>query len=98
LYQIGGTDLEHAFFIEKQLVFVRFRGTCATIDLTTDVNIGFRNSMNSNRRRLKELILATVAPGESISDNDMLVTGHSLGGTFNLFGDSVYCGYWRIWQ
>jgi hypothetical protein len=28
------------------------------------------------------LILATVAPGESISDNDMLVTGHSPGATY----------------
>ena len=112
----GGNDLEHCFFInheetggccavyrslEKKLIVVSFRGTCATIDLVTDASIvqetwvegadpkneggvpkvhtGFRNSMNSISRRLKELILATVAPGESISDYDMLVTGHSLG-------------------
>ena len=36
--------------------------------------------MNSISRRLKELILATPAPGEDISHYDMLVTGHSLGG------------------
>jgi hypothetical protein len=34
--------------------------------------------LDSDPRRLKELILATAAPGESISDHDMLVTGHSL--------------------
>jgi hypothetical protein len=44
------------------------------------VHVGFRRSMNSISRRLKELVLATVAPGDSISDYDMLVTGHSLGG------------------
>ena len=44
------------------------------------VHTGFRSSMESISRRLKELILATVAPGEDISDYDMLVTGHSLGG------------------
>jgi hypothetical protein len=44
-----------------------------------EVHVGLiPNSRNSNCRRLKELILATVAPGESISDYDMLVTGHSL--------------------
>ena len=49
------------------------------------VHTGFRSSMESISRRLKELILATVAPGEDISDYDMLVTGHSLGGT------SIFC-------
>lgn len=44
------------------------------------VHAGFRNSLNSIARRLKELILATVDPGEQISDYDLLVTGHSLGG------------------
>lgn len=46
----------------------------------TKVHAGFRTSMESISRRLKELILAAVAPGEEISDYDMLVTGHSLGG------------------
>jgi hypothetical protein len=40
------------------------------------VHVGFRNSMNSISRRLKELVLATVPKGESLSDYDMLVTGH----------------------
>ena len=44
------------------------------------VHSGFRTSMDSISRRLKELILATPAPGDDISDYDMLVTGHSLGG------------------
>ena len=44
------------------------------------VHFGFRSSMNSISRRLKELILATPGPGEDIADYDMLVTGHSLGG------------------
>lgn len=43
------------------------------------VHSGFRRSMNSISRRLKELVLAAVAPGESMSDYDVLVTGHSLG-------------------
>lgn len=47
------------------------------------VHVGFRSSMESISRRLKELILATVAPGEDISDYDMLVTGHSLGGALS---------------
>jgi Lipase (class 3)/C2 domain len=46
------------------------------------VHAGFRSSMESISRRLKELILAAVAPGEEISDYDMLVTGHSLGGEY----------------
>lgn len=36
--------------------------------------------MNSISRRLKELMLAAVKPGEEISEYDVLVTGHSLGG------------------
>jgi hypothetical protein len=44
------------------------------------VHTGFRASLDSISRRLKELILATVAPGEEIKNYDMLVTGHSLGG------------------
>jgi len=47
------------------------------------VHTGFRSSMESISRRLKELILATVAPGEDISDYDMFVTGHSLGGALS---------------
>ena len=44
------------------------------------VHAGFRASLASISRRLKELILAAVAPGDSFADYDMLVTGHSLGG------------------
>ena len=44
------------------------------------VHVGFRKSLNSIARRLKTLVLAAVGEGESISDYDMLVTGHSLGG------------------
>jgi hypothetical protein len=109
-------DLEHCFFVnhektgatcsvyrslEKKLIAVSFRGTCAPIDLITDASLvqdawvegeditnqdipkvhnGFRTSLNSISRRLKELILATVAPGDSVADYDMIVTGHSLGG------------------
>ena len=40
-----------------------------------------RKSLNSISRRLKELMLAAVAPGEDISQYDVLVTGHSLGGS-----------------
>mmetsp|Transcript_18437 Transcript_18437/g.24348 ORF Transcript_18437/g.24348 Transcript_18437/m.24348 type:complete len:794 (-) Transcript_18437:218-2599(-) len=49
-------------------------------DLTAKVHVGFRKSMNSISRRLKELLIASVAPGDNISEYDMLVTGHSLGG------------------
>lgn len=41
------------------------------------VHVGFRKSLNSISRRLKELVLATVAPGDDFSDYDLLVTGHS---------------------
>lgn len=44
------------------------------------VHVGFRKSMDSISRRLKELVLATVPKGERMSDYHMLVTGHSLGG------------------
>lgn len=39
-----------------------------------------RKSLNSISRRLKELVLAAVSPGEDLSSYDLLVTGHSLGG------------------
>jgi hypothetical protein len=48
---------------------------------TVKVHRGFRTSMDSISRRLKELILATPGDEESIADYDMLVTGHSLGGS-----------------
>lgn len=112
----GGVDLEHCFSInhsktggccalyrslEKKLIVISFRGTCAPIDLVTDasivqetwvegedpqnpstskVHVGFRRSLDSISRRLKELMLSAVRPGESISEYDILVTGHSLGG------------------
>jgi len=87
--------------LEKRLICLSFRGTCAPIDLVTDASIaqsawvdgedvedpdtvkihtGFRKSLDSISRRLKELMLAAVAPGEDLSDYDVLVTGHSLGG------------------
>ena len=47
------------------------------------VHAGFRNSLNSISRRLKELVLAAVAPGEDLSRYDVLVTGHSLGGALS---------------
>jgi pimeloyl-ACP methyl ester carboxylesterase len=109
-------DLEHCFFInhevtgascalyrslEKKMIVVSFRGTCAPIDLLTDATVvqdawvegedvkeqlaakvhqGFRTSLDSISRRLKELVLAAVGPGEELSDYDIFVTGHSLGG------------------
>ena len=111
---VGGHDLEHCFVInhsetggccavyrslEKNLIVISFRGTCAPIDLVTDASIaqetwiegedpnipgtakvhsGFRRSLNSISRRLKELVLAAVGPGNKLSDYDVLVTGHSL--------------------
>lgn len=113
---LAGTDLEFCCFVtqddtgcscaiyrilEKRLICVSFRGTCAPIDLVTDATIaqlawvdgedvessdtvkvhsGFRNSLESISRRLKELMLAATAPGEDLSEYDVLVTGHSLGG------------------
>ena len=87
--------------LERRMICVSFRGTCAPKDLVTDATIaqsawvsgedvevagtvkvhtGFRNSLDSISRRLKELVLAAVAPGEDLSNYDLLVTGHSLGG------------------
>ena len=113
---IAGSDLEFCCFVthdntgcscaiyrslEKKLICISFRGTCAPVDLITDATItqsawvegedvekaetvkvhsGFRNSLNSISRRLKELVLAAVAPGEDLAQYDVLVTGHSLGG------------------
>jgi hypothetical protein len=39
------------------------------------VHVGFRNSLNSIARRLKELLLAVPGPGDSMSDYTMYVTG-----------------------
>jgi len=47
---------------------------------TVKIHTGFRKSLNSISRRLKELMLAAVAPGDDLSDYDVLCTGHSLGG------------------
>jgi len=47
------------------------------------VHAGFRGSLNSISRRLKELVLAAVAPGEDLSQYDIIVTGHSLGGALS---------------
>ena len=44
------------------------------------VHVGFRNSLNSISRRLKELIIAAVPPGQDLSLYDVVITGHSLGG------------------
>jgi Lipase (class 3) len=44
------------------------------------VHAGFRASLNSISRRLKELVLAATGPGDSFSNYHVLVTGHSLGG------------------
>jgi hypothetical protein len=49
-------------------------------DYIPKVHAGFRGSLNSISRRLKELLLATVAPGDDLSSYDLVVTGHSLGG------------------
>lgn len=87
--------------LERKLIFVSFRGTCAPKDLVTDATIaqsawvdgesvddintakvhtGFRTSLNSISRRLKELVLAAVIPGDNLANYELLVTGHSLGG------------------
>lgn len=55
-------------------------GEDVTVEGVSKVHTGFRKSMNSISRRLKELILAIPASGESIEDYSMYVTGHSLGG------------------
>ena len=47
---------------------------------TVKVHSSFRNSLDSISRRLKELVLAAVAPGENLLNYDLLVTGHSLDG------------------
>lgn len=47
------------------------------------VHVGFRNSLESISRKLKELVLASVSPGDDISDYDLVVTGHSLGGALS---------------
>ncbi|KAL7540939.1 hypothetical protein ACHAXR_010488 [Thalassiosira sp. AJA248-18] len=114
--RLAGSDLEFCCFVshdstgcscaiyrslERKLICLSFRGTCAPIDLVTDASIaqdawvegedvesaetpkvhtGFRKSLNSISRRLKELMLAAVAPGDDFSEYDVLVTGHSLGG------------------
>ncbi|KAL9182905.1 hypothetical protein ACHAXT_004184 [Thalassiosira profunda] len=114
--RLAGSDLEFCCFVthdntgcscaiyrslERRLICVSFRGTCAPVDLITDASIaqdawvegedvekadtvkvhsGFRKSLQSISRRLKELMLAAVAPGEDLSEYDVLVTGHSLGG------------------
>lgn len=44
------------------------------------VHTGFRNSLDSISRRLKELVLAAVVQGDDLGSYDLLVTGHSLGG------------------
>ena len=98
-----GTGCSCAIYrsLERRLICVSFRGTCAPKDLVTDATIaqsawvsgedvevagtakvhaGFRSSLDSISRRLKELVLAAVAPGEDLSNYDLLITGHSLGG------------------
>lgn len=47
------------------------------------VHVGFRKSLNSIARKLKELVLASVAPGDDITDYDLIITGHSLGGALS---------------
>jgi len=52
-------------------------------DDAVKVHVGFRKSLNSISRKLKELLLASIAPGNSISEYDLIVTGHSLGGSLS---------------
>lgn len=44
-------------------------------DGVAKVHVGFRKSLESISRRLKELVLASVKPGDNISDYDLIVTG-----------------------
>lgn len=55
-------------------------GENADDESVAKVHVGFRNSLESISRRLKELILAAVAPNDCFSTYDLVVTGHSLGG------------------
>jgi len=82
---------------ELKKIVLAFRGTCAPVDLITDISLmqtpwvegeaddtalmvhkGFRGSLQSISRRMKELAL--VAAGGDIEDWEVLITGHSLGG------------------
>lgn len=47
------------------------------------VHVGFRKSLNSIARKLKELVLSAVAPGDNICNYDLIITGHSLGGALS---------------
>jgi hypothetical protein len=58
-------------------------GEDENVQILPKVHVGFRTSMDSISRRLKELILAIPAPGDDISQYDMYVTGHSLGGALS---------------